>query len=57
MYLRNVFRLPVGSKQNFLLNSYIKNIIIVKRNNSERCLICVTKGRCAFNQNQICFPI
>ena len=56
MYLRNIFRLPVGSKQNFLFNSYIKNIIIVKRNNSERCLICVTKGRCAFNQNQICFP-
>ena len=57
MYLRNLFRLPVGSKQNFLFNSKIKNIIIVTRNNKERCLMCVTKGRCAFNQNQICFPI
>lgn len=56
MYLRNLFRLPTRSKQKFLFNSYLKNIIIVARNNKERCLLCITKGRCAFNQNQLCFP-
>lgn len=56
MYLRNLFRLPTKNKNYFLFNNNFKNIIIVNRNNSDTCLMCVTKGRCAFNQNQICFP-
>ena len=60
MYLRNLFRLPTKNKNYFSFNNNInnrlKNIIIVNIPNTKKCLLCLTNGRCAFNQNQICFP-